>query len=76
MLEGIRGLYAGATMQQNGTALFEGVTVLFLAQVFGVELGLTDQVGVMFICILKVTGDLAAAVVMSHGETVRLEELG
>ena len=27
----------------NGTALFEGVTVLFLAQVFGVHLGLGAQ---------------------------------
>ena len=25
----------GATMNMNGTALFEGATVLFLAQVFG-----------------------------------------
>lgn len=30
----------GATMDMNGTALFEGMTVLFLAQVFGVELSL------------------------------------
>jgi DAACS family dicarboxylate/amino acid:cation (Na+ or H+) symporter len=30
----------GATMNMNGTALFEGVTVLFLAQVFGVQLDL------------------------------------
>src|SRR5262249_59632113 len=29
-------LTAGASMNQNGTALFEGVTVLFLAQLFGV----------------------------------------
>src|SRR5690606_16929875 len=29
----------GATMNMNGTALYEGITVLFLAQVFGVELG-------------------------------------
>jgi DAACS family dicarboxylate/amino acid:cation (Na+ or H+) symporter len=28
----------GATMNMNGTALFEGMTVLFLAQVFGVQL--------------------------------------
>jgi dicarboxylate/amino acid:cation (Na+ or H+) symporter, DAACS family len=28
----------GATMNMNGTALFEGMTVLFLAQVFGVDL--------------------------------------
>ncbi len=108
-------LTAGATMNQNGTALFEGVTVLFLAQLFGVELSIADQAGVMFICVLagigtagvpagsipviamilgmygippeglglvlgvdrfldmcrttlNVTGDLAAAVVVSRGE--------
>jgi DAACS family dicarboxylate/amino acid:cation (Na+ or H+) symporter len=109
-------LTAGATMNQNGTALFEGVTVLFLAQLFGVDLSVTQQLGVMFICILagigtagvpagsipviamilgmygipaeglglilgvdrfldmcrttlNVTGDLAAAVVVSRGES-------
>jgi Na+/H+-dicarboxylate symporter len=45
-------LTVGATANQNGTALFEGVTVLFLAQFFGVELSLTQQVVVMFVCIL------------------------
>ncbi len=109
-------LTAGSAMNQNGTALFEGVTVLFLAQVFGVELSLSNQIVVMFICILagigtagvpagsipviamilglfkippeglalilgvdrfldmcrttlNVTGDLAAAVYVSRGET-------
>ena len=45
-------LTVGATANQNGTALFEGVTVLFLAQFFGVELSLGQQVMVMFVCIL------------------------
>ena len=45
-------LTVGATANQNGTALFEGVTVLFLAQFFGVDLGLWQQVVVMFVCIL------------------------
>jgi len=45
-------LTAGSAMNQNGTALFEGVTVLFLAQLFGVELPLTQQIVIMFICIL------------------------
>jgi DAACS family dicarboxylate/amino acid:cation (Na+ or H+) symporter len=45
-------LTAGSAMNQNGTALFEGVTVLFLAQVYGVELGLTRQIVVMAICVL------------------------
>ena len=45
-------LTVGATGNQNGTALFEGVTVLFLAQFFGIDLSLTQQFTVMFICIL------------------------
>ena len=45
-------LTAGASMNQNGTALFEGVTVLFIAQLFGVHLSLQEQLVVMFICVL------------------------
>jgi DAACS family dicarboxylate/amino acid:cation (Na+ or H+) symporter len=45
-------LTAGSAMNQNGTALFEGVTVLFLAQLFGVPLNLGEQALVMVICIL------------------------
>lgn len=45
-------LTIGATANQNGTAMFEGVTVLFLAQFFGVELSLSQQLFVMLICIL------------------------
>ena len=110
-------LTLGSTANQNGTALFEGVTVLFLAQFYGVTLTLAQQLTVVFICILggigtagvpagslpvvamilglvgipaegigmilgvdrlldmcrttlNVTGDLAAAVVVSRGESV------
>jgi DAACS family dicarboxylate/amino acid:cation (Na+ or H+) symporter len=49
-------LTIGATANQNGTALFEGVTVLFLAQYFGVELTLAQQATVMFVCILGGVG--------------------
>ncbi len=45
-------LTVGATANQNGTALFEGVTVIFLAQYFGVDLSLGQQFTVMFVCIL------------------------
>jgi len=108
-------LTIGSTANQNGTALFEGVTVLFLAQFYGVSLSLGQQALVLFICVLggigtagvpagsipvvamilgtvgvpvegigvvlgvdrfldmcrttlNVTGDLAAAVVVSRGE--------
>jgi DAACS family dicarboxylate/amino acid:cation (Na+ or H+) symporter len=49
-------LTIGATANQNGTAMFEGVTVLFLAQFFGVELSLAQQLYVMVICILAGVG--------------------
>ncbi|NOT34841.1 MAG: dicarboxylate/amino acid:cation symporter [Candidatus Eisenbacteria bacterium] len=108
-------LTLGSTANQNGTALFEGMTVLFLAQFYGIELSLAQQVSVVFVCVLggigtagvpagsipviamilgmvgipaegigmilgvdrfldmcrttlNVTGDLAAAVVVSRGE--------
>jgi DAACS family dicarboxylate/amino acid:cation (Na+ or H+) symporter len=49
-------LTVGATMNQNGTALFEGVTVLFLAQLYGVDMGIGQQAMVMFICVLAGIG--------------------
>ena len=49
-------LTIGATANQHGTALFEGVTVLFLAQFFNVDLSLLDQLMIMFICILGGVG--------------------
>ncbi len=45
-------LTIGATANQNGTAMFEGVTVIFLAQFFGMELTLWQQLTVMLVCIL------------------------
>ena len=49
-------LTVGATANQNGTALFEGVTVLFLAQFFGIDLTISQQVIVMLVCILGGVG--------------------
>ena len=46
----------GATMNMNGTALFEGVTVLFLAQVFGVQLGLGQQIIVLAMAVVTAIG--------------------
>lgn len=45
-------LTIGATANQNGTAMFEGVTVIFLAQFFGVPLTMEQQITVMLVCIL------------------------
>lgn len=46
----------GATMNMNGTALFEGVTVVFLAQVYGVSLSLQQQLIVVVLSVLTAIG--------------------
>jgi DAACS family dicarboxylate/amino acid:cation (Na+ or H+) symporter len=46
----------GATMNMNGTALFEGMTVLFLAQVFNVQLDLGTQLIVVVMAIITAIG--------------------
>jgi DAACS family dicarboxylate/amino acid:cation (Na+ or H+) symporter len=45
-------LTVGATANQNGTALYEGVTVLFIAQLAGVPLTLSVQLMVVYMAIL------------------------
>jgi DAACS family dicarboxylate/amino acid:cation (Na+ or H+) symporter len=49
-------LTIGATGNQNGTALYEGVVVLFLAQVFGVDLTFMQQLTVVLMSVLAVIG--------------------
>jgi DAACS family dicarboxylate/amino acid:cation (Na+ or H+) symporter len=46
----------GATVCMNGTALYEGVSVLFIAQVFGINLPLSSQIAVMVTAILMSMG--------------------
>ena len=46
----------GATMNMNGTSLFEGVTVLFLAQVFGVDLDIGQQIIVIMLAVMTAIG--------------------
>ena len=49
-------LTLGSTLNQNGTALYEGITVLFLAQFFGVPLSLQAQITVVLLSILSGIG--------------------
>jgi dicarboxylate/amino acid:cation (Na+ or H+) symporter, DAACS family len=51
-------LTVGATANQNGTALYEGVTVLFLAQLAGVDLTLGQQ---LMVCYLAILGGVGTA---------------
>jgi DAACS family dicarboxylate/amino acid:cation (Na+ or H+) symporter len=49
-------LTVGSTANQNGTALFEGVTVLFLAQAYGLDLTAGQQLRVMLMSIVAGIG--------------------
>lgn len=49
-------LTIGATANQNGTALFEGITIIFLASMFGVELTIAQQLQVMGLAIVAGVG--------------------
>lgn len=46
----------GATMNMNGTSLYEGVTVLFLAQVFGIGLTMGQQAIVVILSVITAVG--------------------
>ncbi len=46
----------GATVNMNGTALFESVAALFVAQTYGIELSITQQVMVVVTALLASIG--------------------
>ena len=46
----------GSTMCMNGTALFEGMTVITLAQAFGVDLNLGQMIAVMVMSVITAVG--------------------
>lgn len=46
----------GATINMNGTALFECVSVIFLAQAYGVDLSITQQIVVVLTSLLAAVG--------------------
>jgi DAACS family dicarboxylate/amino acid:cation (Na+ or H+) symporter len=43
----------GATMNMSGTALYEGCVVLFIAQVYGVDLGIAQQLTLLILAVLS-----------------------
>ena len=46
----------GSTMCMNGTAIFEGITVIFLAQVFGVDLSIGGMIAVILMSVITAIG--------------------
>ena len=46
----------GSTMCMNGTAIFEGITIIFLAEIFGVDLSIPQMAAVMVMAVLTAVG--------------------
>lgn len=46
----------GATVNMDGTALYEGIVALFIAQVYGIDLSLTEQLIVLITALLASIG--------------------
>lgn len=46
----------GATMNMNGTSIFEGITVIFLAQVFGINLTMGGMIIVVIMSVITAIG--------------------
>jgi DAACS family dicarboxylate/amino acid:cation (Na+ or H+) symporter len=43
----------GTTMNMSGTALYEGCVVLFVAQVFGIDLGFSEQITLLLLAVVS-----------------------
>lgn len=73
----------GATVNMNGTALYECAVVLFIAQIYGIELSLSTQVTVVVLSLLTSIGvagipaaSLVAIVVILGAVGLPLEAIG
>ena len=46
----------GATINMDGTALYQGVAAVFIANIYGIPLGITDQITIVFMATLASVG--------------------
>ena len=73
----------GATINMDGTALYEAVAVVFIAQVFGVDMTITQQLIIMVTAILASVGaagipsaGLVTMVIVLRSVNLPLEGIG
>jgi proton glutamate symport protein len=66
----------GATVNMNGTAIYQGVTAVFIAAVYGMPLTLVDQLTIIFTATLAAVGTAGAPQVGVIMLTLVLQSVG
>ncbi len=66
----------GATVNMNGTSIYQGVSTIFIAQVYGIELGLTQLVTVVVTATLASIGAAGVPGIGFITLTIVLQALG
>ena len=66
----------GATVNMNGTALYHGVSAVFIAQVFGIPLGIGDQLMIVLTATLAAIGCAGAPMAGILMLVIVLEQVG
>ncbi len=66
----------GATINMNGTAIYQGVSTIFIAQVFGITLGLQDLIIVVLTATLASIGAAGVPGIGMVTLTIVLQQIG
>ncbi len=66
----------GATVNMNGTAIYQGVSAVFIAQVFGISLGLSDLLTIVLTATLASIGAAGVPGIGMVTLTIVLTQLG
>ena len=66
----------GATVNMNGTAIYQGVSTIFIAQVFGITLGLSDLLVVVLTATLASVGAAGVPGIGMVTLTIVLNQIG
>jgi len=66
----------GATVNMNGTAIYQGVSTVFIAQVFGISLGLSDLITIVLTATLASIGAAGVPGIGMVTLTIVLTQLG
>ncbi|MFC2165136.1 dicarboxylate/amino acid:cation symporter [Acidobacteriota bacterium] len=66
----------GSTINMDGTALYQGVSAVFIAQIYGIELGLAGQITIVLMAVLSSVGAAGVPMAGIIALAIVLKQLG